>query len=331
MHIIPINCLILRSHYGFVKNKNMVKKRDTRLKRIYWVTLKGSLVNVLLLTGKFVAGILGGSAAMIADAVHSLSDFVNDIVILLFVKLGSKPMDKDHDYGHGKYETLATAVIGVSLLAAGVMIFIDGVRKVWDVMQGQTIESPGIIALVAAVASIILKEWAFRFTMKVGKEVDSQAVIANAWDHRSDALSSIGTALGIGGAILLGSKWAVLDPLAALVVSIFILKAAYTLVIQATNELLEASLSEHIEQEIMDIALQEENVTDPHNLRTRSIGNIIAIEMHVRMPGNISLYEAHRKSTNIENRLKERFGEQTHVGIHPEPIKVNGRYIEPQK
>lgn len=331
MHIIPINCLILRSHYGFVKNKNMVKKRDTRLKRIYWVTLKGSLVNVLLLTGKFVAGILGGSAAMIADAVHSLSDFVNDIVILLFVKLGSKPMDKDHDYGHGKYETLATAVIGVSLLAVGVMIFIDGVRKVWDVMQGQTIESPGIIALVAAVASIILKEWAFRFTMKVGKEVDSQAVIANAWDHRSDALSSIGTALGIGGAILLGSKWAVLDPLAALVVSIFILKAAYTLVIQATNELLEASLSEHIEQEIMDIALQEENVTDPHNLRTRSIGNIIAIEMHVRMPGNISLYEAHRKSTNIENRLKERFGEQTHVGIHPEPIKVNGRYIEPQK
>lgn len=321
----------MRSHYGFVKNKNMVKKRDTRLKRIYWVTLKGSLVNVLLLTGKFVAGILGGSAAMIADAVHSLSDFVNDIVILLFVKLGSKPMDKDHDYGHGKYETLATAVIGVSLLAVGVMIFIDGVRKVWDVMQGQTIESPGIIALVAAVASIILKEWAFRFTMKVGKEVDSQAVIANAWDHRSDALSSIGTALGIGGAILLGSKWAVLDPLAALVVSIFILKAAYTLVIQATNELLEASLSEHIEQEIMDIALQEENVTDPHNLRTRSIGNIIAIEMHVRMPGNISLYEAHRKSTNIENRLKERFGEQTHVGIHPEPIKVNGRYIEPQK
>lgn len=321
----------MRSHYGFVKNKNMVKKRDTRLKRIYWVTLKGSLVNVLLLTGKFVAGILGGSAAMIADAVHSLSDFVNDIVILLFVKLGSKPMDKDHDYGHGKYETLATAVIGVSLLAAGVMIFIDGVRKVWDVMQGQTIESPGIIALVAAVASIILKEWAFRFTMKVGKEVDSQAVIANAWDHRSDALSSIGTALGIGGAILLGSKWAVLDPLAALVVSIFILKAAYTLVIQATNELLEASLSEHIEQEIMDIALQEENVTDPHNLRTRSIGNIIAIEMHVRMPGNISLYEAHQKSTNIENRLKERFGEQTHVGIHPEPIKVNGRYIEPQK
>lgn len=321
----------MRSHYGFVKNKNMVKKRDTRLKRIYWVTLKGSLVNVLLLTGKFVAGILGGSVAMIADAVHSLSDFVNDIVILLFVKLGSKPMDKDHDYGHGKYETLATAVIGVSLLAVGVMIFIDGVRKVWDVMQGQTIESPGIIALVAAVASIILKEWAFRFTMKVGKEVDSQAVIANAWDHRSDALSSIGTALGIGGAILLGSKWAVLDPLAALVVSIFILKAAYTLVIQATNELLEASLSEHIEQEIMDIALQEENVTDPHNLRTRSIGNIIAIEMHVRMPGNISLYEAHRKSTNIENRLKERFGEQTHVGIHPEPIKVNGRYIEPQK
>lgn len=309
----------------------MAKQERERLRRIYWVTIKGSVVNVVLLTAKFVAGILGGSAAMIADAVHSLSDFVNDIIILLFVKLSHKPTDKDHHYGHGKYETLATAVIGVSLLAVGVMIFIDGVGEVWSVLQGEEIESPGLIAFGAALLSIVLKEWTFRFTMRVGKELHSQAVVANAWDHRSDALSSIGTALGIGGAIVLGKKWAVLDPLAAIVVSIFILKAAYTLVVQATNELLEASLSEQTEAEIVALVEQEGEVSETHNLRTRSIGNRIAIEMHVRVPGELSVYEAHRRATNIENRLKARFGEHTHVGLHFEPLKVNGEYVEPER
>ncbi len=306
------------------------KQEDSRLKRIYRVTIAGSIVNVILLTIKFVAGVLGGSAAMIADAVHSLSDFLNDIVILLFVKLGNKPTDKDHDYGHGKYETLATAIIGISLMGVGAMICFDGVEKVWAAINGEIIETPGTIALVAAIASIVLKEWTFRFTMKVGKEVNSQAVIANAWDHRSDALSSIGTTLGIGGAILLGSRWAVLDPLAAILVGFFILKAAYMLIVQATNELLEASLPDHIEDEIVALAEEEEGVSEIHNLRTRSIGNGIAIEMHLRLPGDMSLYEAHQRATNIENRLKARFGERTHIGLHLEPLKVNGEYVEPE-
>ena len=307
-----------------------MKEEDKRLKRIYWITIKGSIVNVVLMLGKFVAGVIGGSAAMIADAVHSLSDFINDIVILLFVKLGNKPTDEGHDYGHGKYETLATAVIGISLLLVAVMIFLDGTDKVWRAWQGEPLESPGVIALVAALVSIVLKEWAFRFTISEGKALNSQAVIANAWDHRSDALSSIGTALGVGGAVVLGKQWAVLDPLAAIVVSLFILKAAYGLSIGAINDLLEASLPQHVEEEIVAIAEAEEGVSGIHNLRTRSLGNKIAIEMHLRMPGEWSLYEAHRRATNIENRLKERFGANTHIGLHFEPLKINVEYVEPE-
>ena len=207
--------------------------------RIYFVTLMGSVVNIVLLVFKFMAGILGGSAAMIADAVHSLSDFMTDIVVLLFVKISSKPEDKNHDYGHGKYETLATSMIGVALLCVGLYILYSGAYRTWTAFKGSPIEQPGIVALWAALFSIVMKEWTYRFTAKVGKEVESQAVVANAWHHRSDALSSIGTAVGIGGAIFLGKEWAVLDPIAAVVVSIFIIRTAAMLVSGALDELLE--------------------------------------------------------------------------------------------
>jgi len=300
-----------------------------RQRRIYRVTIAGGIINALLLAFKFAAGIIAGSAAMIADAVHSLSDFLTDIVVLVFVRVSSKPRDKDHDYGHGKYETLATAIIGMALMCVGVMILYNGVTKTWSAINGATLESPGLLAFVAAVVSIVMKEWAFRFTRKVGEEVQSQAVVANAWHHRSDAFSSIGTAFGIGGAIALGERWAVLDPIAAVIVSFFILKAAYGLMAQATKELLEESLSDAIEQEIVSIAEGEENVTQVHNLRTRHIGNNIAIEMHLRLPGNMTLYDAHNHAINIENKLRERFGGQTHIGLHLEPLKVDGRYVEP--
>lgn len=301
-----------------------------RQRRIYRVTIAGSVVNVSLLIFKFIAGFVGNSAAMIADAVHSLTDFATDIIVLLFVRLGSKPVDKDHDYGHGKYETLATAVIGIALLGVGAMICYQGVMKTWMAIQGYPLRQPGIIALVAALASIGLKEWAYRFTYRTGKEVHSEATVANAWHHRSDALSSIGTALGIGGAILLGRRWAVLDPIAAIIVSVFIIKAAFSLVRQAFGELLEQSLPEAVETEIMQIAEDEEGVSEIHNLRTRSLGNHIAIEMHVRMAGDTTLYAAHEHATHIERRLKERFGQETHVALHVEPLKVNGAYVCPE-
>ncbi|WP_443701893.1 cation diffusion facilitator family transporter [Prevotella sp.] len=292
-----------------------------REKKIYRVTLTGSAVNVILLVFKFIAGILGGSAAMIADAVHSLSDFLTDIIVIAFVRISSKPEDEDHDYGHGKYETLATSIIGLALLMVGLYIFYNGARQIWDVMHGAEIEQPGLVALIAAIVSILLKEWTYRFTVSIGKKVESQAVIANAWHHRSDALSSIGTAIGIGGAILLGKGWAVLDPVAALVVSVFIVKTALGLLTTSSGELLEKSLPKEVEKKIVDIAESEPEVSKVHHLCTRRIGNNIAIEMHIRMPGDISLKDSHTRASDIERKLRQHFGEHTHINLHVEPLK----------
>lgn len=292
-----------------------------REKEIFRVTVWGGIINVVLLVVKFAAGIFGHSAAMIADAVHSLTDFATDVVVLIFVHLGNKPADRDHDYGHGKYETLATAIIGTSLLAVGVLIFCSGMDKTWRVIQGEVLPSPGKVALVAAVASIVLKEWAYRFTVKVGKRCRSEAVVANAWHHRSDALSSVGTMIGVGGAILLGNRWTVLDPLASIVVSLFIVRAAWQLMMESMKELTEASLSDEDEAVITHIAASEPGVSEVHNLRTRRVGNRIAIEMHARMLGSTPLVEAHLHATAIEHRLKEHFGPDTLVSIHLEPVK----------
>jgi cation diffusion facilitator family transporter len=301
----------------------------SREHKIYRVTVAGGIVNIALLIFKFIAGILGNSSAMIADAVHSLSDFITDVIVLVFVKISNKPEDKDHDYGHGKYETMATAIIGVALLGVGAMICYSGMAKIYSAWNGETLPSPGWIALVAALLSIGLKEWTYQFTARVGRQVESQAVIANAWHHRSDALSSIGTALGIGGAILLGSKWTVLDPIAAVVVSVFIIRMSVKLIHQAMSELLEASLPDDVEDEIVKIAEDEPEVSEVHHIRTRGIGNQIAIEMHVRMPGSITLYESHCHATNIERKLREKFGDGTHIGLHVEPVKVDGMYKAP--
>ncbi|MDY3253167.1 MAG: cation diffusion facilitator family transporter [Prevotella sp.] len=305
-------------------------KGKDREKRIYRVTLAGSAVNVVLLVFKFVAGFFGGSAAMIADAVHSLSDFITDVIVLLFVKLSAKPEDSDHDYGHGKYETLATSLIGLALMFVGVMIMYNGVCSIASAIMGNPLPQPRMIALAAALVSIALKEWAYRFTVKVGRECESQAVVANAWHHRSDALSSIGTAVGIGGAILLGDKWAVLDPIAAVVVSVFIIRTAWQLTKQSAGELLEQSLPADMEREIVDIVAREPMTSEVHHLRTRRIGSHIAIEMHLRMPGDISLYESHQHATNIEQKLRKRFGASTHIGLHVEPLKINGKYVAPK-
>lgn len=295
--------------------------KRTREKEIYKVTLVGSFVNFLLVIFKFLAGIAGHSAAMLADAVHSLSDFITDVVVILFVRISNKPVDKSHDYGHGKYETLATALIGMALLGVGFGILWNGATEILAFLRGEQLRQPGMLALVAAVISILLKEILYQYTVRIGKKYHSQAVIANAWHHRSDALSSIGTAVGIGGAILLGPHWAVLDPIAAVAVSFFIMKVSIQLLIPCVDELLEKSLPESVEQEIEQVVLSFEGVSEPHHLRTRRIGNNYAIEIHVRMDGHISLHKAHETATDIEHKLKEKFGEDTHVGIHVEPIK----------
>lgn len=292
-----------------------------REKQIFRVTFLGSFVNLLLVVFKFIAGIVGHSAAMIADAVHSLSDFITDIIVIIFVAISGKPEDSDHSYGHGKYETLATAVIGIILFFVGVGILISGIKAIVGALQGEPLQAPSLLALIAAVISIVVKEALYRYTVKRGKALGSSSVVANAWHHRSDALSSIGTAIGIGGAVFLGEQWRILDPIAAVVVSIFIIKVAVELIKPCIDELVERSLPEEVEQRIHALILQSPQVSSPHHLRTRRIGSCIAIEVHIRMDGQISLSEAHQVASDIERRLKAEFGEKTHIGIHMEPTK----------
>ena len=292
----------------------------TREKEIYKVTLVGGAVNLLLLVFKFVAGVLGHSSAMIADAVHSLSDFVTDIVVLVFVKISNLPKDKSHDYGHGKYETLALTIIGVALMVVAVSIIVEGATKIAFQLNGGTLESPGMLAFWAAIVSIVLKELTYRYSIIKAKKLNSKAVKANAWHHRSDALSSIGTAVGIGGAIFFGQRWAILDPIASVVVGAFIVKVAFDLLKNGIGDLMEQSLPDKVEDEIMQMVAELPGVVEPHNLRTRRIGNHYAIELHIRMDGDISLREAHDKASEIEDLLRKQYGEETHVAIHVEPI-----------
>lgn len=295
--------------------------KTTREKSIYKVIWIGSVVNFILLIFKFVAGFLGHSSALVADAVHSLSDFVTDIIVLVFVKISCKPEDEDHKYGHGKYETLATALTGLALLAVGLGLLAGGAMKVSEALNGAVLPAPSVIALIAAAVSIVSKEILYCYTVRVGKKMNSQAVIANAWHHRSDAFSSIGTLVGVGGAIWLGPKWRILDPIAAIVVSAFIIKVAIELIKPCIDELLERSLPSETEKRILEIIGSFSEISSPHHLRTRRIGNHIAIEVHLRMDGQLTLENAHGIASKVEKSLKEEFGPDTHIGIHMEPVK----------
>ena len=274
-------------------------KREDEIAR---VTLTGSVVNLLLVGLKAVAGLVGHSAAMISDAVHSLSDFVTDIVVLVFVRVSARPQDEDHDYGHGKYETLATLFIGLALAAAAVGIVVSGAGKLARWLQGEDLPAPGKIALWAALGSIVAKEFLFQYTRIKGKHLDSRALEANA------------------GAILLGSRWTVLDPLASIVVGAMLVKVAWDLLGPSFGELTDSSLPADMEQEMLDLIRGVPGVEDPHNLRTRRIGNRIAAEVHIRLDGSLPLSEAHEKASEVERRFKDRFGAQSHIIVHMEPL-----------
>ena len=281
-----------------------------REKQIYRITLLGSAGNVLLVIVKFIAGILGRSSAMIADAVHSLSDFLTDIIVLVFVGISARPQDSSHDYGHGKFETMATLFIGLALVGASIGIIVSGALKLASWLQGADLGTPRALALWVAFLSILIKEIMFRITEKKGRELSSPALKANAWHHRSDALSSIAAAIGIGGALI--------------VVGAMLLKVAWEIMRNSMGELTDESLPDKTEEEIMGIICSFPEISEPHNLRTRRIGNRIAIEAHIRMDGNLTLLQAHELTSAIESQLKGRFGNGTIVTLHMEPAKTAG-------
>ena len=300
----------------------MSGEAEIRKKKIYRVTFIGFAVNLLLAGIKLAAGILGRSGAMVADAVHSFSDMAPDVVVIAFAKISAKPKDEGHDYGHGKYETLATIIISLALAAVGTGILVNSIGAIRVVVDGGLLPRPGTVALLAAAVSIVVKEILYRYTVREGRRVSSPSMLANAWHHRSDALSSLGTLAGIGCAYFLGDKWRIADPIAALVVAVFIFKIAFDLIRTGLDELLERSLPEDVEEEILRVVAANPEVREPHNLRTRRIGASIAVEVHVRVDGAMSVCRSHELTEDIERRLRARFGEGTMIAIHVEPLKA---------
>lgn len=290
-----------------------------RQRKIENVTIIGSVVNLLLSVGKILAGVFGFSAAMLADGIHSLSDLLSDIVVLVFVRISAKGKDKDHDYGHGKFETFATLIVSLMLIVVAARMMAAGIESIREILEGGSVPRPGYLALGAAIVSILSKEILYRYTVIVGKKVNSPAVIANAWHHRSDAFSSVGSLIGIAGAMFLGDKWIVLDPIVCCIISIAILVLAVKMAVPSVKELLDVSLPDEMEQEILSIAGSVDGVRNVHGLKTRRNGPAVIMEAHIVVDPDITVVTAHDISTRVEEAIVTRFGRETQITIHIEP------------
>ena len=292
--------------------------REKKAARVTWV---GFFTNLILSAAKIVAGVVGRSSAMVADGIHSLSDFVTDFIVIIFIKISSKNEDSDHPYGHGKFETFATMLISFALFIVAIGIFYSGSVKIYEVLNGRIIERPTYLALIMAAVSIVVKEGLYWYTIIIGRKIESPAVIANGWHHRSDAFSSIGTLIGISGAMFLGERWRILDPITSVIVGIFIIDVAYKLARPSIQELLEMSLPQEIEQKIEQKIQATPGVITFHHLRTRKNGNAFIIDMHIKVDARSSIVEAHDIATHVENNLKAAFGKHTQVNVHIEPYQ----------
>ena len=248
-------------------------------------------------------------------------DLMTDVGVLFGLKMSDKPIDKCHGYGHGKIETLVSLMLGLILFFVGWKIFLHGGLNIIKVIRGSNLGRPGWIAFYTAIISIVSKEWLYQRTVSIGRKIKSQALIANAWHHRTDALSSIGVAIGVGGAILLGEDFRILDPIAAVIISLFIVRVAFLIFLNSANELIEASLDDKTNEEILDIVKSVNGAQIPHNLKTRRIGKGIAVDIHIKVDETLSITAAHDIATDVEGKLKDRFGHGTFVTVHVEPLK----------
>lgn len=292
-------------------------ERAAQVKRC---TLVGFGVNGIMSALKIIAGIAGNSGAMIADGVHSISDFLTDVVVIACVGVSARGVDDEYRYGHGKFETFATFLIAEALAVVGLGLGWNGVKSVMAAIGGQQLPQPGYFALAMAVVSIVAKELLFQYTNRVGKKLKSSAVIANAWHHRSDAMSSVATLAGISGAIFLGGQWRVLDPVAEILVSLFVLAVAVKLAVPAVKELLEVSLPAEENAKIAEVIDGLEQVKAYHHLRTRHNGNAHVVDVHIKVDPNLSLTEAHDVATALEERLKSSL-DRVIANVHVEPYK----------
>ena len=272
------------------------------------------LANVLLSAVKLAAGLLARSGAMVSDAVHSLSDVFSTVVVIIGVRLAEKPEDREHPYGHERLESVAAIVLSVVLLITGVFIGYGGIQKMTG--DAAALETPGVLALAAALLSIAVKEAMFRYTRAAARRIDSEALMADAWHHRSDALSSVGALLGIAGARL---GYPILDPLASVVICVFIAKAAFDIFREAVDKMMDRSCDETFENQILACALRHGKVRRVDLLRTREFGSRVYIEMEIAVDGDLPLRAAHAVAESVHNDIEASFPRVKHIMIHVNP------------
>ncbi len=303
-----------------MNTKHDIDQSDARVigiaRHVTWV---GFWINAALGVLKVIAGILGRSSAMVADGIHSFSDFVSDIIVLIFVGISRRKANTEYQYGHGKFETFATMLLALVLGIVGVMFFIEGWEKTWSALHGGVLERPTWLALSMALASIASKEWLYRYTRRAGDRIHSAVVVANAWHHRSDALSSMATLVGIAGAMFLGDQWRILDPIAAMVVSVFIVVVAVKIGRPAVAELLERSLPADVVEGMYRVIGSTPGVRAFHRFASRHNGNRMIVDFHIKVDPDISVVGGHHIASEVEHRLKEHYGQAVTATIHVEP------------
>ena len=297
----------------------MSSEAEIRKRKIYRVTFVGFVVNLVLSLLKLAAGIAGRSGAMVADAVHSFSDLATDVVVIVFARISAKPRDDGHDYGHGKYETLATIIISLALGIVGAGILAGSIRAIRVVVDGGLLPRPGLIALVAAGVSITVKEILYRYTVREGRAVDSPSVVANAWHHRSDALSSLGTLVGIACAYFLGQKWRIADPIAALVVAVFIFKVAFGIFRESIDRLVDRAADTDTVAAMRRTMLRTPGVVRVDDLKTRLFGSRTYVDAEIAVDGALPLRDAHAIAERVHHELEHDFPDVKHCTVHVNP------------
>lgn len=289
------------------------------VRRIRHVTLVGFWINAVLMVLKILFGIIGHSDALVADGVHSLSDFATDVIVLVFVGIAYRSADSGHPYGHGKFETFASLLIALVLLGVAVGIGINGVNTITASLRGEILPRPDIYTIIVALASILSKEFLYRYTIRTARRIRSSSLIANAWHHRSDAISSIATLVGVSAAYFLGEHWRILDPIASILIAVFIAVSAIQIALPSVNELLERSLPTELVSKAGRTIASVAGVRDYHRLRTRRNGHSLIIDTHIKVDPEINVAAGHRIATDVEKALRSTFGPDIITNIHVEP------------
>jgi cation diffusion facilitator family transporter len=295
---------------------------DSRHQEASRVTWASVVINILLTIVKFIIGLIGGSAAMLADAIHSASDFATDFAVLIGMQLSKRPQDQDHPYGHGKYETLAAVLIGIALCVLGVSLALQAGHTVYDALcHNDWPTAPSMITIWAGVLSIVVKEGLYQWTAHVARKIQSDALLANAWHHRSDALTSIAAVIGISAAACLGGRWVLLDASMAILIGVVLIWIAWKIIHDSVDKLLEQGMSQEENNRILEIIRAVPDAVEPHHLRSRRVGSIAVIEMHFRVNPHMSVVQGHAIASQIETLLYNAFGKDAILTLHVEPLK----------